>query len=200
MKENFEHHLNKMLTSGFTSIFTSLHIPEDDPAYYSERLRQLGTWAREKEVSIYADVSGNALEKMGFSFRQAEELKELGLTGLRMDYGVELTQIAELSNQMKVALNASTLTPKELSELKKAGASFENLIAWHNYYPRPETGLSKDTFIRTNKWLKEEGFTVAAFVPGDGERRGPLYQELPTLEKHRNVHPLAGAIELQRDC
>ncbi len=41
-----------------------------------------------------------------------------------------------------------------------------------------------------------QGLLVQGFVPGDTELRGPLYQGLPTLEEHRGVHPLAGALDL----
>jgi len=111
-----------------------------------------------------------------------------------------MSQIAQTSREIAVALNASTLTKADLDELKREEADFDRLIAWHNYYPRPETGLGKEDFIQQNHWLKKEGLKVAAFVPGDGELRGPLYTGLPTLEKHRGQHPLASTIELIREC
>ena len=39
-----------------------------------------------------------------------------------------------------------------------------------------------------------------AFIPGDTEKRGPLYEGLPTLEKHRNMRPLEAYVELVQDC
>ncbi len=39
-----------------------------------------------------------------------------------------------------------------------------------------------------------------AFIPGDGEKRGPLCEGLPTLEKHRNMRPLEAYLELVQDC
>ena len=39
-----------------------------------------------------------------------------------------------------------------------------------------------------------------AFIPGDGEKRGPLYEGLPTLEKHRNMRPLEAYLELVQEC
>jgi hypothetical protein len=35
-----------------------------------------------------------------------------------------------------------------------------------------------------------------AFVPGDALKRFPLYQGLPTLEKHRGMNPYVAAVEL----
>lgn len=198
----FESKLDEMYESGFDRIFTSLHIPEEDASLYRDRLVRLGNWTRGKNVSLYADISGEALKSMGFSFslNDLNELKEMGVTGLRMDYGIKTSVIAETSKIIKVALNASTIDTHVLQELAETGAHFHNLIAWHNYYPRPETGLGKKEFIGKNKWLKEEGFQVAAFVPGDGMLRGPLFEQLPTLETHRYKHPLASAIELTETC
>jgi len=95
-----------------------------------------------------------------------------------------------------MCLNASTITAQDVKELRDAGADFHNLVAWHNYYPRPETGLGTKAFNQKNKFLKDNGFTVVAFTPGDDRLRAPLYQGLPTLEKHRHEHPLAGALDL----
>lgn len=35
---------------------------------------------------------------------------------------------------------------------------------------------------------------LMAFVAGDGQKRGPLYEGLPSLEEHRNAHSLVGSI------
>lgn len=198
--EIFEHRLTAMLEGGFDRVFTSLHIPEEDSSRYKARLSRLGAWTKKHDVSLYADISEDALEKMALTFQNTDVLKELGLTGLRMDYGIDTSLIAKVSQSMKVALNASTLTKETLDELKACGAKIDHLIAWHNYYPRPETGLGKKSFIAKNEWLKKEGFHIAAFVPGDGELRGPLFEQLPTLEKHRGSHPLADMIELHTEC
>ncbi len=113
-----------------------------------------------------------------------------------MDYAIDNQQIAAFSKEMTISLNASTLTEKDIRELQTYGADFTRLEAWHNYYPRPETGLDADWFQEKNRWLKAQGFFVQAFVPGDAKKRGPLFQGLPTLERHRNWSPFAAAIDL----
>src|SRR5690625_6080784 len=86
---------------------------------------------------------------------------------------------------MKVALNASTLTRDGLKRLKQEGLRIASVEAWHNFYPRPETGLDQEEFKKVNKWLHQEGITVMAFTPGDGKLRGPLYEGLPRSEERR---------------
>lgn len=117
-----------------------------------------------------------------------------------MDYGISMATIAAVSRVLTVGLNASTLTPEEVLELENHQADFSQMELWHNYYPRPETGLAKESFIERNKWLQSQGLKVIAFVPGDERLRGPLFEHLPTLEKHRQINPLAGALELIKEC
>ena len=196
-------YLKQMKEAGFTKVFTSLHIPEEDAEQYMERLADLGTVMKDLKMELVADVSKGALAKIGVRDLSAEELKQLkenGVNGLRVDYGFSNQEIAFMSNELPIVLNASTITQNDVAELNQYGASFPHMVAMHNYYPRPETGLAKEVFQQKNQWLAETGFTVAAFVPGDKQLRGPLYQHLPTLEDHRGIHPLAAAIELITEC
>lgn len=191
-----KNYIRKMAENGFVGIFTSMHIPEDDTSAYKDRLRDLGQEAKANHLELMVDISGDALERAGFSLDDLQPLKAIGVTGLRMDYHLSNQQIAQWSHQLKISLNASTITQKDVNELNEAGADFSQLEAWHNYYPRPETGLDQAWYEEKNQWLAAQGFTIQGFVPGDEDLRGPLYEGLPTLEKHRGSHPLAAALEL----
>lgn len=193
-------YLQAMKDSGFEGVFSSVHIPEEDPSQYVERLKTLGQWTKEMDMQLMVDISGEALKKIGFSFDRPEEMLAIGITGLRMDYGITNQISAQVSQSMMVAFNASTITQEDVEELQKFHANFDQMEAWHNYYPRPETGLEKSQFIRKNQWLKALGFKIMAFVPGNGTLRGPLFCQLPTLENHRGLHPLASTIELLEEC
>lgn len=186
--------------NGFNSIFTSLHIPEDDPSTYKTLLQLLGTWAIESEMELMADISAKSLTHLGLDYSNVSELQNWGVTGLRVDYGLNEKKIADLSKKMKIALNASTLTPAFLDELLKCGLQTENVEAWHNFYPRPETGLATSYLIEKNKWIKSFGISTMAFIPGNDEMRGPLYKGLPTLEKHRGINPLLAYLDLTQNC
>lgn len=189
--------IRQMRAIGFTSIFTSLHIPEDDPSLYTERLRTLGQLAQQLKMELVADIAPTSLAALGKTWENADTLTEWGVTGLRVDYGVTPKQVADLSKQMMVALNASTLTTEELDAMKVEGLVLEQVEAWHNFYPRPETGLDRDWFNDKNRWLREQGIRVQAFIPGDGQLRGPLHETLPTLEDHRGQSPFACYLELE---
>ncbi|MGE7857794.1 MULTISPECIES: DUF871 domain-containing protein [Bacillus] len=198
--EKQEEWLKVAKENGFSSIFTSLHIPEDDPNTYKELIQILGKQALENKMELMVDVSPKSLHHLGISYENVEELLGFGITGLRMDYGIAPKEIARVSHKMKVALNASTITESFWEELIAEKIRIENVEAWHNFYPRPETGLAKSFLQKQNQYLHECGIKTMAFIPGDREKRGPLYEGLPTLEKHRNMRPLEAYLELVQDC
>ncbi|WP_144559848.1 DUF871 domain-containing protein [Bacillus thuringiensis] len=198
--EKQEEWLKVAKENGFSSIFTSLHIPEDDPGTYKELIQILGKQALENKMELMVDVSPKSLHHLGISYENVEELLGFGITGLRMDYGIAPKEIARVSHKMKVALNASTITESFWEELIAEKIRIENVEAWHNFYPRPETGLAKSFLQKQNQYLHECGIKTMAFIQGDGEKRGPLYEGLPTLEKHRNMRPLEAYLELVQDC
>lgn len=187
-------YLRNMHQHGFRYIFTSLQMPEEDPADLMEPLGLIGRFAEEHGMILMADVSPRAFKSFSL-----DELKSSGVSGLRIDYGMETSEIAALSHEWLVAFNASTISQDFLDELRTLNANFDSLEAWHNYYPRPETGLDWDSFRSRNVWLQEQGLKVAAFIPGDGELRGPLHAGLPTLEQHRGCSPFASYLELKQD-
>lgn len=192
-------YIQEMSNIGFKGIFTSLHIPEDDATLYAKRLKELGQIAQKLDMKLMVDISGEALKRAGFSFERLDEILTLGVTGLRMDYAISNQAIAEASQYLTIGLNASTISAEDVEELQTFNADFTNFEAWHNYYPRPETGLSSQFFNEKNQWLKQSGFRVFAFVPGNQQLRGPLQEGLPTLEKHRYDNPFSAALDLNEN-
>ncbi|MFS0634739.1 MupG family TIM beta-alpha barrel fold protein [Mesobacillus foraminis] len=178
---------------GVKRAFTSLHIPEESGNLASRAIELLKV-TKECGVDVYADVSHQTPAHMGL--QKLQDLKELGVTGLRLDDFFEPHTILALSMDFKLALNASILMKEEVVQLLDAGLLPEQLIAWHNFYPRKETGLDEEFFHRQNQMFQQLDIPVSAYISGDGEKRGPLFEGLPTLEKHREIHPYAAAIEL----
>lgn len=191
-----QNQIEQMIGAGFTGIFTSIHIPEDDDQQYLGRMRELGKIAKMYDLSLVVDISGTSLNKIGGAFDNIQPIIDLGITGLRIDYGIEWEIVARLSREIHIALNASTLTTQCLDQLHFYQADLKNITAWHNYYPRPETGLDRNTFNRHNRFLKSMGLRTMAFVAGDSKKRGPIHDGLPTIEAHRRLHPLAGTLDL----
>ena len=110
-------YIDKMAHYGFEGIFTSMHIPEDDTQLYKQRLIALGSLAQANQLKLMVDISGDALAKSGFSFDNIDQLKAIGVTGLRMDYHISNETIAKVSQAITVSLNASTITESDIDEL-----------------------------------------------------------------------------------
>ena len=128
---------------GVKHAFTSLHIPEES-GELADRARNLLNFAKELGIEVFADVSFKTPAHLGLD--TLEDLKALGVTGLRLDDFFDSERILQLSKEFQIALNASILFEDELEALFEGGLQAEQLIAWHNFYPRPETGLDEEFF------------------------------------------------------
>jgi uncharacterized protein len=191
---DMEGKLEKAQSFGVKVLFTSLHIPEDDHTIYETRLKELGRLAKKYKMELVADISPHSITFLGIE--SYEDLLQWGLSGIRPDYGYTDDLIVSLSQKMKVGLNASTVTREDIERWIELGVNTGNLEAWHNYYPRPDTGLDEDFFSERNRLFKEYGIQTMAFIPGDEQLRGPIYAGLPTLEKHRHVPPHIACADL----
>ena len=178
---------------GVKRAFTSLHIPEES-GDLANRAKQLLQCAKEAGIEVYADVSLKTPSHLGLD--SLFELKSLGVGGLRLDDFFENELILKLAEEFKLALNASILFEDDIRHLLDGGLKPDQLLAWHNFYPRIETGLSDWFFQRQNELFEKYRIPVSAYVPGDGEKRGPLFEGLPTLEEHREMDPFLAAMEL----
>lgn len=180
---------------GVRRAFTSLHIPEES-GDLAGRARELLHAAKEAGIDVYADVSARTPAHLGLD--NLFSLKSLGVIGLRLDDFFTNDTILELAKDFKLALNASIMFEREIRALLEGGLEARQLLAWHNFYPRRETGLADSFFQEQNELFKKYGIPVSAYIPGDGEKRGPLFEGLPTLEDHREVDPYRAALELFR--
>jgi hypothetical protein len=192
--------IQKCAENGFQYIFTSLHIPEEknEGITFTDKVKKLGEAAQNVHMEVMADISPASLERLGLEFRELPKLKEWGITGVRMDYGFTAKQIAWLSHSLKIGLNASTVDEDQLKELLDEGLEATQTEAWHNYYPKPYTGISKQSIKERNDLFHKYGIRTMGFIPGDGKLRGPLEERLPTIEDHRNQTPLLSALELKQ--
>lgn len=178
---------------GVKRAFTSLHIPEESGNLAITAKNLLQT-AKDFEMEVYADVSKRTPEHLGLN--SLHELKSLGVEGLRLDDFFDHKTILNLAEHFKLALNASIIFEDDLISLLNDGLKVTQLLAWHNFYPRRETGLSEAFFQTQNQMFEKYGIPVSAYIVGNGEKRGPLFEGLPTLEKHRQQDSFIAALEL----
>ena len=169
--------------AGGAPVFISLHISEEFDAAYCARVQEMCDFLSAQGWRILADVSEKTIRQFGCADLTALA-KRLHLWGLRLDYGFSVEEMCALAQQLPVAVNASTTTPEVARQLAAGGGT---VIAMHNFYPRPETGLDPEFLRESTAALQAEGLQVYGFIPGDALLRGPLYKGLPTLEAHRTA-------------
>lgn len=162
---------------GFKRLFTSAQIPEasNDETFFDD-FTDILTTAVTNGFEIILDVNAENFDQYDIE----------GIT-LRLDDGFTAEQVAEISRDRKIQLNASTVSEEFLTELSELDTNFENISALHNFYPHPWTGLDTYFFDNQNRLLHDLGIEVGAFVASkEGKRRLPLREGLPTLEDCRN--------------
>lgn len=180
--------------AGFSFAFTSLNIMEEKNQ--QEKIHDLLSECQKRSIDLFVDINSQSLQYYGI-----DGLKKLGFSTLRIDDGLSNRDIYDLSTSFKIILNASTLTPLRINALKDIGVNIGQLLACHNYYPKPYTGLSVKKVQIINQLLHENGIPVIAFVPGEVKRL-PIFEGLPTIEEHRNLRPLEAALEcfIKAEC
>lgn len=186
---------------GAKYIFTSLQIPEEDYSDLDEKLKMLLEACDKYQMELTPDISPFTFEKLGIEANDYKKLKEMGFKTLRLDYGFDDFEIVkELMKDYKLLLNASVMDEAYLLEAEEAGIDLTEITATHNFYPRNNTALSYEDFIKKNLLFKRFGVKVQAFVCGDDLKRFPLYEGLPTVEKHREKDPYVAAVDLMNNC
>lgn len=168
-------------------IFTSFHIQEEFCKDYKTKVKKMMSWLYEMGFKVVADVSQKTLTQLNYS--SLESLRqEIQVAMLRIDYGFSHDALKHMSQNLPIVINAST-TPYEVME------SITNIFACHNYYPRPETGLSINRFTQINDHIKQLKIPIMAFVAGHN-KRGPIYEGLPSLEVHRYQSPYISMLDM----
>ena len=118
-----------------------------------------------------------------------ENFKLPKIYSLRLDWGFDNEDIIDLykKDEFIVELNASTVTKEKIDYLRANGIDLSKIRVSHNFYPKPDTGLSFDRVLEINTMLKDYGFNVMGYIPSNYGKRPPLYLGLPTIEEHRNA-------------
>ena len=188
--------LQKAASNNFKYAFTSLHIPEDDTSKYIDKIKGLVEECKRLKLYPMVDVSPRALKMLGIN--EFNELHDLGIEHLRLDFGFSYDEIAKLSEQFILIFNASTLNKETYIELSKRNINFNNVYGCHNFYPKKYTALTEEKVKDINIRIHGYGMKTMAFVMGDDKLRAPMFEGLPTIEKQRNNDVLYNALVLDK--
>ncbi|MEG2685097.1 MAG: MupG family TIM beta-alpha barrel fold protein, partial [Erysipelotrichaceae bacterium] len=115
--------IEKAILNGASYAFTSLQIPEENINNYNIEVNKLLELCNNK-INIIVDISPETLTKLNIN--NYDELKALGITHIRLDYGFSYDQIIELTKLFNIVFNASTFSEQDYKELKVRKANFKS--------------------------------------------------------------------------
>lgn len=177
--------LKKANDSNIKFVFTSLNIPEES-VEQKQSIKNIISLCREYKLKLIIDINKTSKELINFNDDNIY---------LRIDDGISLEEIKNMSLMYNIVLNASTITKEDLETLKGLHANFNNIYSLHNFYPKRFTGISKKQLLKKNLMFKEYNIKTMAFTKGD-VKRGPCFEYLVTVEEHRNIDFLEASLDL----
>lgn len=169
---------------GAEFVFTSLNVQEED-VDKGKQIQEIIKLCIENDVKLIVDINENS----------KNILETHSSVYYRIDDGYSLDEIIEFSKKNKVVLNSSVLKEKDLEYMKSKNVDFSNILSLHNFYPKRFTGISIEFLKEQNMKYSKYGILNMAFIPGD-EKRGPVFEGLPTVEDHRDNRKLISTLEL----
>lgn len=182
-------YLSFLKENGVSKVFISAHMPEANDKM-EEELDEIINECNKKGLKVILDVSKSSILKRGVP---------KGIYSLRLDYGFSAQDILELAHgDYLIELNASAIQNEELLFLLEKGMPIEKLRISHNFYPKPFTGLSHEEVLKRNRFYKDLGLKVMAYLPSKHGKRPPIKEGLPTIEQHRYNDLFASLADLDR--
>lgn len=182
-----DYYLKKAYDYGASYLFTSLIY-----AYKTNTVDALSILvdkAHKIGYKVIIDTDLNSISKYTL-----KKLLALKMEGIRLDENNNA-----LFDQMKnVSIPILYENPSQL-KIQDLSITLKNNTHYiYNFYPLEFTGLQEDQVWKTNaniRLIKKDAL-IGAFIPGNIQYRGHEYKGLPTLEKHRNIHPYVAGCEL----
>jgi hypothetical protein len=160
---------------GFNEIWSGV-----DPKYI-EGIKEISAIAEKYGMYFFVDLNPDIIRGFGASPGNLEIFKNLGIGGLRLDYGFSINDIIKMANNnlgLKIELNASIFPLEKLDYIVNNVKDVESLKASHDFYPIKYTALSLEDTIRKSKEFKDRGIPVAAFVSTPREIEGRTTVEM----------------------
>lgn len=192
-------YIQKARKLGYKYVFATMHQPELSMSEQLEFISEIASMVHDYGMSIVVDIRGSFIKEMSQNNVLSHQFKSLQVEAIRIDFEMEpslLQSIKELG-VTEVFINSSVVNEKTVIEYKgyceEVGLTLKGC---HNFYPRPETGLSSVKYLRQEMIFKSLGIENWTFVPNLNNPRGPIFEGLPTLEKHRRMSTSEAALDL----
>lgn len=192
--EEMKAYIEKAAKYGFSRIFTNLLQVDENETKESIKkdFIEVNKFAKEKGFMIIVDVSPRVFKDLDISYNDLSFFEEIYADGIRLDLGYGGFEEASMTynpQNLKIELNMSRDT-HYLDNIMDYLPNQYNLIACHNFYPHPYTGLTDELFEKTSRKFNQYGLRTAAFVSSQNpEAFGPwpVDEGIVTLERHRDM-------------
>ena len=188
---------------GFSRIFTCLLSVEKGADETIEEFGSFISFAHDHGFVVAVDTNEAVFERLGATPFDISPFAKMGVDIIRLDshFG-DRGDMMLTRNPYGIAIEFNASHSHPLANLIERGADARNMVACHNFYPEPYTGLSEEYLVRYSAIYKGLGMPLAAFVSSqqpDTFGPWPVFAGLPTCEddRHRPIdlqvrHLLAG--------
>lgn len=190
--EEIKSYLIKAKEYGFSRIFETLLIVEEDVDKIKKKYIKINKLAKSLGYTIIIDVSPKVFKRLGISYKDLSFFNEIMVDGLRLDEsfsGLEESLMTYNKYNLKIEVNMSKDVPM-IDNIMSYLPKKENLIGCHNFYPHINTGLSLDFFKKTTDRFYNKGIRTAAFINSNNNNtfsENKVDNGLSTLEIHRSL-------------
>ena len=185
-------YISESRSYGFDEVFTSIHLPEYPFSMQLEAFEVIAQSCLEEKMELTADIGGKYIDLILNDEEILGRMKKIPFSYLRLDYGFEIGQVRKLYETLNIrgfVINASMYDEEKADELIGQLKQIDpNIIlkACHNFYVRPETGLDEAFALSQSRIFEKYNIPVYYCIPSYSNPRGPLYEGLCTIEKHRH--------------
>lgn len=190
--EEMKDYIEKAASVGFSRIFSCLLSVDKPKEIIKKEFTEINDFAHSFGYEVIVDVSPKVFSQLDISYTDLSFFHEIGADGVRLDAGFGGMEEAAMTfnpYDLKIEINMSNDT-SYIDTIMDYQPNQYNLIACHNFYPHPYSGLNEDHFINCTKRFTKYGLRSAAFVASKNPTAygpWPVDYGLVTLETHRNL-------------
>lgn len=190
--EDMKNYIEIAAEAGFSRIFSCLLSVEKPKEEIKAEFLEINQYAKARGFEIIVDVSPRVFNQLDISYNDLSFFKDIGADGLRLDGGFGGQEEAMMTfNEygLKLEMNMSVDTAY-IDTVMDYQPNQYKLMACHNFYPHPYSGLSEEHFQRTTARFKKHGLRTAAFIASQNEEAygpWPVDYGMVTLESHRDL-------------
>lgn len=190
--DEMKEYIQKAKNVGFSRIFSNLLQVTKSKEEVIKEFKEINEFAQSLGFEIIVDISPAEFKALGITTNDLSFFKEISADGVRLDTGFGGKTEADMTynpEDLLIEVNMSMDT-HAIDNIIDFYPLKGNLIACHNFYPHPFTGLSDEYFFKTTENFTKYGLRTAAFVGSQAKKSfgpWPVSDGIVTLEKHREL-------------